>query len=547
MPPAKAFKSPISSINRGTSWNNQLKLARLHYNLRDSVTMPDRILRLSSLFSIALLLGLQHNAFALPEQQKNLTVNASGSVIADAPEIDFKSRIASPWSNAQHTHTLEAHKEEITLLRFSPDGKLLASVEPSAIALWEVETGELLRTLPGHYSTQANMAIAPTTIAFSPDGRYLATATWSQGILRPQKSILVWDTATGAEVMGLEADGCRQILFSHDGDRLFGACGKGIQVWDLATGEYLYSFDTKYPLEAIALSADGKMMATANANTDKQPETTSHQIQVWELEEDQATLLTTFPGHNNDIAQLAFIANGHRLVSSSYDGKIKVWNWEQGKEYPRLALYSKQGLFSLDGNSRFIAGNFPSSLIANLVTGLPLKTSIPLAYKQKTSTLALSTQGRVLAWAGKIANFPNPVILLWQPETSEPLASSIDTQARDNYQSLALDRYWGQKADSVSPVGKNPQQVALAALGLQEKVESEQEEIEVDYPQDRQAVVTITQTQLADDSIAAIRYRVEFAPYGDDTEQQWQVVWAGRQWQCQPGRGDRHWSTELCD
>ncbi len=521
--------------------------------------MSHQILRLTWLLScIALLLGLEHNAFALPERQKNFTVDKAKSVIADAPHIDFKNRIASPWSNAQHIHTLEAHQEEITLLRFSPDGKLLASVEPRAIALWEVETGELLRILPGHYSTQAKMAIAPTTIAFSPDGHYLATATWSQGILRPQKSILIWDTVTGSEVMGLEAKGCRQIMFNHDGKQLLGACGQGIKVWDVATGEPLHSFDLKYSLDAIALSDDGKLMATAHVNSDQQHATTSHQIQLWELEEDKATLLTTLPGHNNDIAQLAFTANNKRLISSSYDGKIKVWNWEQGTEYPRLALHSQQGLFSLDGNSRFIVGNFPSSVIANLLTGLPLKTTIPLTQKRQTSTLALSPQGKVLAWAGKVADFPNPVIFLWQPATSESMRSSRESQARDNYQSLALDRYWGQKenfsqsetrelvTEPVSPVGKNPQQVALTALGLQEKVESEQEIVEEDYPQDHQVVVTITQTKLADDSVAAIRYRVEFAPYGDDAKQQWQVVWAGRQWQCQAGRGDDDWSTELC-
>lgn len=522
--------------------------------------MPHPIFSQTSLCSMALILGLQYDAWCLPDNSQNVVVDSPSSrpvYIADAPQNDFR-RIASPWSNAKQTHILEAHREDITLLSFSPDGNLLASVEPSTIALWDVETGELLRTFPGHYAAELEMAIAPTTITFSPDGRYLATATWSQGLLKPEKAVLVWDTETGTEVIGLsEEDGCRQILFSHDGKKLFGACGLGVKVWDFATGERIYHIDTKYPLEAIALNREGDILATASTNSDRELATANHQIQLWELAEDRATLLNTLSGHHNDIAQIAFTANGNRLVSSSYDGKIKVWNWSQGQEYPRLSLDSKRGLFSLDGNSRLIAGNFRSSFLANLLTGLPLKTNFP-PQLQRPSTVALSPDGEILAWAGKTPDAVNPVILLWQP--GEFAKSTIATRSpeRNNYESLAIEDYWGNQenlsnseiveltANQASAISNNPETIALDALGLKERVESEQEEIALDYPQDNQAVVTITQTRLADDSVAAIRYRIELAPYGDEADEQWQVVWAGRQWQCQENRGHQDWSKDLC-
>lgn len=520
--------------------------------------MPHRILSLTSLCSMALVLGLQYDAWCLPDKNKNVAVDFSPPhSIADAPQIDFRSRIASPWANAQRTHILEAHREDITLLSFSPNGDLLASVEPSTIALWDVETGELLRTLPGHYGAELKMAIAPTAIAFSPDGRYLATATWSQGLLKPEKAILVWDIETGAEVIGFPGEGCRQVLFSPDGKKLFGACGVGVKVWDFSTGEQIYELDTKSPIEAIALNQEGDILATANGNTEKELEATNHQIQLWELTEDQGKLLNTLSGHCNDIAQLAFTANGNRLVSSSYDGKIKVWNWSQGQEYPYLSLNSKLGLFSLNGNSRLIAGSFPSSLMTDLFTGLPVTTNIP-AQPKRPSTVALSPDAAVFAWAGKTADSANPVILLWQPKASAKSPMATYSPARDDYEALAIKEYWGKHENSnnseivelaANPalaVGNNPETIALEALGLKEIVTSEQEEIELDYPQDNQAVVIITQTRLADDSVAAIRYRVELAPYGNDADEQWQVVWAGRQWQCQQNRGHQDWSTELC-
>ncbi|MGF1519448.1 MAG: hypothetical protein ACFCVB_16830 [Nodosilinea sp.] len=56
------------------------------------------------------------------------------------------------------------------------------------------------------------------------------------------------------------------------------------------------------------------------------------------------------------------------------------------------------------------------------------------------------------------------------------------------------------------------------------------------------ALVLLTQTGLADDSVNGMRYRLEFVPDGD----QWQLDWAGRQVRCQAGRGSEDWSTDLC-
>ena len=68
----------------------------------------------------------------------------------------------------------------------------------------------------------------------------------------------------------------------------------------------------------------------------------------------------------------------------------------------------------------------------------------------------------------------------------------------------------------------------------------------VEYPNDDLATVIITQTNLLDDSVSGIRYLVEFAPYGETTQNKWQVVWAGEQFKCRQGRGHQEWSPDLC-
>lgn len=93
--------------------------------------------------------------------------------------------------------------------------------------------------------------------------------------------------------------------------------------------------------------------------------------------------------------------------------------------------------------------------------------------------------------------------------------------------------------------GSDLEQIALAAFGASE-IPSEgnfNQEVTVVEQTSEMATVTLTQTGLLDDSVEGIRYWLEF----DAGENAWEMVWAGRQVRCYPGRGSQEWSTELCN
>ena len=80
------------------------------------------------------------------------------------------------------------------LVRFSPDGKLLATADglwevphyenlPSEIKLWDVDSQREVRTLRGHTNSIR-------ALAFSPDGKILASGSMDQ-------TVKLWDTASG--------------------------------------------------------------------------------------------------------------------------------------------------------------------------------------------------------------------------------------------------------------------------------------------------------------------------------------------------------------
>jgi WD40 repeat protein len=127
-----------------------------------------------------------------------------------------------------------ASKEMALLIEPSPDGRILAVAEAAVhtqdrqVSLLEVATGQEVGRLEGHLGVLR-------ALAFSPDGRFLATAADDRPRWRDQ-SLRLWDVASGRLLCRLDPhrSGVSALAFSPDGALLASAGEDGTAlIWDV--------------------------------------------------------------------------------------------------------------------------------------------------------------------------------------------------------------------------------------------------------------------------------------------------------------------------
>lgn len=211
-------------------------------------------------------------------------------------------RLLDP-ATLQQLQSFEAHKTSITTLRFSPDGKFLASggATDGYVYVWSTSNWEPVLLIP-----EATNNGTVEAVAWLPDSRRLIVGgvDWLS-TSNSDGSVCLWDVKDRKKLAHV-AGGTTRLAIDP--------AGKQLAVASLADTICLYAIDK------------------------------------W-------SVFKELPGRDGLVSGLVYDPQGRRLASSTEDGLIRIWDAAQGKELLEIDVSTevKDLVFSPDGTRLYVA------------------------------------------------------------------------------------------------------------------------------------------------------------------------------------------------
>jgi len=150
--------------------------------------------------------------------------------------------------------TLTGHGGGLECVAVFPDAsQVVSSSWDQTAKIWQVDTGQCVRTLEGHN----NRVFA---VAVFPDGRRVVTGSWD-------RTAKIWKVSTGEVLMSLESlDRVRSVAVFPDGERVLAGCmDRVVRIWDAHTGENVQTLEGHNDtVRAVAILPDGEQVISGS-------------------------------------------------------------------------------------------------------------------------------------------------------------------------------------------------------------------------------------------------------------------------------------------
>jgi WD40 repeat protein len=228
---------------------------------------------------------------------------------------------------------LAGHRGWVWPVTFTPDGNTLATgSEDHTVRLWDVRARKERAVLRAHSYWVWRVVVSPTGDLMASSSGDGTTALWRLG--GPKGARLLGTFPLAGEVEG----SARSLAFSPDGRFLAAGGATSARVLDVSrfggpgsparwsTPRAVSETRHPTPVWSVAFSPDGRRLATGSDDG---------LLRLWDL---RTGRIEALHGHENAILSVAFSPDGSQIVTASWDGTARLWPAHLRREESPLRL-----------------------------------------------------------------------------------------------------------------------------------------------------------------------------------------------------------------
>lgn len=211
----------------------------------------------------------------------------------------------------------QGHADGVRTVAWSPDGRYIASAgRDMTVQVWEVTTGACIYTYHGHIDEI-------WSVAWSPDSRSIVSAG-------SDNAVEVWEATSGYDgtTYDKHSDIVRAVSWSPNSTYITSAGDDSyVRVWKATDASTVGTFHrTNNSISTLAWSPDGTRIALGGED---------FIVYIWDVFADSYPLLCQ--GHKDRITAVTWSPDGSCIASSSDDGTVCVWQTRTGQ---KLYMYT---------------------------------------------------------------------------------------------------------------------------------------------------------------------------------------------------------------
>jgi WD40 repeat protein len=234
------------------------------------------------------------------QQLKNIVKDQR--ILAQYPTTSPIISLQQILKQIQEKNQLESHQEAVTSIAFSPNNNYLATASrDNTVKLW-TRQGKEIRTLKGHQG-------AIYGVAFSPDSQIIATAS-------QDRTIKLWNLQ-GQELVTLQGHqgSVYSVNFSPDGQFIASTSrDETARLWNLKGQQLIVFRGHQKSVDDLSFSPNSKYIATASRDGS---------LIIWNL---KGKKLLDIKQESIPFYSVSFSPDGKHIAAATSDGITKVWN-----------------------------------------------------------------------------------------------------------------------------------------------------------------------------------------------------------------------------